>query len=74
VKIQRTVDDRMKNSPDRASSALAYEIKEDEVDFARLAAPYRGMFKGPRNFSTREGRGNKNKQCRASKSRTFPGE
>jgi len=74
VKIQRTVKRRVKSSSDRASRALAREVEEDEVDFARRAAPYRGMFKGARNLSSREGYGNKNKQCRASKSRTFPGE
>ncbi len=37
--------------------ALAREIGEHEVDFTRLAAPYRRMFKGPRDLSSREGYG-----------------
>lgn len=64
----------MKSSSARASRALAREVEEDEVDFARLAAPCRGMFKDARNLSSREGYGDKIKQCRASKSRTFRGE
>ncbi len=42
-----------------ARRALAREIEEHEIDFVRLAAPYRGMFKGARDLSTREGYGNK---------------
>ena len=34
--------------------------EEHEVDFARMAAPYRGMFKGPSDLSSREGYGDKN--------------
>jgi len=45
---------------DLARRALARETEEQEVDFARLAAPYRGMFKGPRDLSSREGYGDKN--------------
>lgn len=38
--------------------ALTRESEEHEVDFARLAAPYRGIFIGPRDLSSREGYGN----------------
>lgn len=44
---------------DGARRTLAFKVQEPEVDFAQLAAPYRGMFKGARNLSTREGYGNK---------------
>lgn len=39
--------------------ALAREMDVDTVDFAKLAAPYRGMFAGPADLSTREGYGNR---------------
>lgn len=35
--------------------ALAREMEADTVDFAKLALPYRGMFSGPADLSTREG-------------------
>lgn len=61
MKIQRIVKRRMKSKVgrDRARRALACEVQEPEADFAQLAAPYRGMFKGARNLSTREGYGNR---------------
>ncbi len=43
-----------------ARRALTREIEEQEVDFARLAAPYRGMFKGACDLSSREGYGDQN--------------
>lgn len=39
--------------------ALAREVEADAADFARLAAPYRGMFSGPADLSTREGYGSR---------------
>jgi predicted transcriptional regulator len=33
--------------------ALAREMETDAVDFAKLAAPFQGMFSGPANLSTR---------------------
>lgn len=61
MKTQRTVKRRMKSKVGRdgARRTLAFKVQEPEVDFAQLAAPYRGMFKGARNLSTREGYGNK---------------
>jgi predicted transcriptional regulator len=38
--------------------ALAREMEADAADFSKLAAPYDGMFSGPADLSTREGRGN----------------
>ena len=42
-----------------ARRALTREIEEGEADFARLAEPYRGMFKGARDLSVREGYGDR---------------
>ena len=60
VKIRRAVARRNESFSDLARRALTRETEEHEVDFARLAAPYRGMCKGPRDLSSREGYGNKN--------------
>ena len=57
VKIRRAITKRKESFSDLARRALAREIEEREVDFARLAAPYRGMFKGPSDLSSREGYG-----------------
>jgi len=37
--------------------ALARELEADVADFAKLAEPYRGIFSGPADLSTREGYG-----------------
>ena len=60
VKIQRAIAKRQESFSDLARRALAREVEERTVDFARLAAPYRWMFKGPRDLSSREGYGRKN--------------
>jgi predicted transcriptional regulator len=39
--------------------ALDREMEADAVDFSKLAAPYRGMFSGPADLSTREGYGSR---------------
>jgi len=39
--------------------ALAREMEADAADFSKLAAPYRGMFSGPADLSTREGYGSR---------------
>jgi plasmid stability protein len=36
-----------------ARRALTREVEAPAPDFARLAAPYLGMFNGPRDLSTR---------------------
>ncbi len=41
-----------------ARQALQKEVEADAPDFASLAAPYCGMFHGPRDLSSREGFGN----------------
>ncbi|PYK72194.1 MAG: hypothetical protein DME42_09505 [Verrucomicrobia bacterium] len=60
AKIRRTIRAGKESFSDLARRALTREIEEREIDFARLASPYRGMFKGARNLSIREGYGNKN--------------
>jgi predicted transcriptional regulator len=60
AKIRRTVARRKETFSTLARRALARETEEHEADFAALAAPYRGMFKGPRDLSRREGYGSKN--------------
>jgi predicted transcriptional regulator len=59
-KIRRAIAGRKENFSHLARRALAREVEEHEVDFASLAARYRGMFKGPHDLSSREGYGNKN--------------
>lgn len=39
--------------------ALVREMESDAADFAKLAAPYRGMFSGPADLSSREGYGSR---------------
>jgi predicted transcriptional regulator len=40
-----------------ARRALVREIEAPAPDFAKLAAPYLGMFRGPDDLSSREGYG-----------------
>ncbi len=68
LKIPDTLDAKLRLATARrkesfsalARRALVREVEERSADFARLARPYRGMFKGPANLSSREGYGNKN--------------
>ncbi|MBA2271892.1 MAG: hypothetical protein M3372_02225 [Verrucomicrobiota bacterium] len=57
-KVRRAVKRRGETFSNLARRALLREVEEHETDFARLAAPYRGMFEGPADLSTREGYGN----------------
>lgn len=59
AKIQRATARRKESFSELARRALTRETEEQTPDFARLAAPYRGMFRGPRDLSSREGYGNK---------------
>jgi len=40
-----------------ARRALEKEVADGAPDFVQLAAKYKGMFKGPRDLSEREGYG-----------------
>ena len=59
AKIRRALKQRKETFSELARRALAREVENQEVDFARLAAPYRGMFRGPGDLSTREGYGDR---------------
>jgi predicted transcriptional regulator len=60
VKLRRVVARRKETFSTLARRALTREAEEQEVDFAQMAAQYRGMFKGPRDLSSREGYGDQN--------------
>lgn len=57
VKVRKAAARRKETFSDLARRALAREVAEREIDFAKLAAPYCGMFSGPGDLSTREGYG-----------------
>ena len=65
VKIPEALDARLRKRAKAASEpvsaivrrALAREVESDAADFSKLAAPYRGLFSGPADLSTREGYG-----------------
>lgn len=54
AKSRRATAQRKESFSTLARRALTREIEESEVDFAKLAAPYRGMFQGPADLSSRE--------------------
>jgi predicted transcriptional regulator len=68
LKIPESLDSKLRRAAARrketfsalARRALTREVEEQEVDFAKLAAPYCGMFEGPGDLSTREGYGDSN--------------
>ena len=62
IKLRRVIARRKETFSHLARRALTREVEEQEVDFARLGTPYRGMFKGPRDLSTREGYGSKDRR------------
>ena len=65
VKLPTTLDRKLRAAARKRGekiSAVARRALEKEVaapapDFAELAAKYKGMFKGPRDLSEREGYG-----------------
>jgi predicted transcriptional regulator len=65
VKIPQALDDELRRKAKQANEpvsalvrrALMRDLESDTVDFAKLAKPYRGMFSGPADLSTREGYG-----------------
>jgi hypothetical protein len=67
VKIPEALDEKLRKKAKASNQpvfevvrrALVREIEADAVDFAKLAAPYRGMFSGPADLSTREGYGDR---------------
>lgn len=60
LKIRSALARRKETFSDLARRALEREAEQQEGNFSELATPYRGMFKGPRGLSKREGYGDKN--------------
>jgi predicted transcriptional regulator len=56
-KLRQAAMRRGENFSELARRALRKEVEASGPDFATLAAPYRGMFRGPRDLSSREGYG-----------------
>ena len=59
AKVRRTLARRKESFSELARRAIAREVEEQEVDFAKMAAPYRAMFRGAKDLSSREGYGDK---------------
>jgi len=65
VKIPETLEIKLRRKAEAGNEpvsalvrrALMREMETDAADFAKLAAPYCGMFSGPADLSTREGYG-----------------
>lgn len=61
VKIPEALEIKLRNKAKASNQpvsevvrrALMREMEADAVDFSKLAAPYRGMFSGPADLSTR---------------------
>jgi hypothetical protein len=58
AKIRRVLRQRKESFSELARRALSREV-EDRLTFADVAGPYRGMFRGPGDLSTREGYGSR---------------
>jgi len=54
AKLRQHAAARKEGMSETIRRALARELGESQ-DFARLAAPYRGMFRGPARLSSAEG-------------------
>jgi hypothetical protein len=59
IKLRKKAQAANQSVSEIMRQALAREIESDAVDFAKLAAPYVGMFSGPADLSTREGYGSR---------------
>ena len=65
VKIPEKLDVRLRKKANQGHEqlsalvrrALLREVEDGSGDFAKLAAPYQGMFSGPSDLSSREGYG-----------------
>lgn len=57
LKIRRALKARKESFSELARRALTREV-EARLNFADVADPYRGIFRGPGDLSTREGYGN----------------
>ncbi len=67
VKIPEALDEKLRRKAKAGNEpvssivrrALAREMEADAADFAKLAAPYLGMFSGAADLSSREGYGSR---------------
>jgi hypothetical protein len=59
AKIRRALKSRKESFSELARRALTREV-EARLNFADVAEPYRGIFRGPGDLSIREGYGNRN--------------
>jgi predicted transcriptional regulator len=65
VKLPEALEAKLKRKAKAANEpvsavvrrALIRDLEADAVDFSKIAAPYRGMFSGPADLSSREGYG-----------------
>jgi len=62
IKIPESMDSKLRQHAAAKKEALSETVRraltrelESDSDFASLAAPYRGMFHGPADLSSREG-------------------
>ena len=62
IKLRRKVKSDKETVSIIVRRALTRELEADATDFARLAAPFLGMFSGAADLSTREGYGSR-KSC-----------
>jgi len=53
-KLRKRAAEQQERFSDTVRRALAREL-DGNADFSSLAAPFQGMFKGPKDLSTREG-------------------
>ena len=56
-KLRKLAVRRKESFSELARRALQNEAEGNTADFATLAAPYRGMFRGPNDLSSRKGYG-----------------
>jgi len=54
LKLRKRATERKEGFSETIRRAISREL-ESEVDFTTLAAPYKGMIRGPRDLSSREG-------------------
>jgi hypothetical protein len=59
MKARRATTQGKERFAELARRALIAQIEQRKIDFANLAARYRGTFRGPRNLSSRKGYGNR---------------
>jgi len=59
AKLRSRVESGNESLSEVVRQALSRELEAGSADFSKLAAPFRGIFSGPADLSTREGYGNR---------------